>query len=647
MSVSFPLARATCAGLLLVASIAHADEELSQVIVTSTAFRASVRDVVQPVAVLSGEALHQQLGSSIGETLARQPGVSATYFGPAASRPLIRGLGGERVQMLEDGVSALDVSSLSEDHAVSAEDAVARQIEIMKGPATLLYGSGAVGGAINIVTRRIPNGVPDRGATANVELRGDTASRQRSIVATTDLGQDFYALHADGYERRSDDVAIPGGRLVNSDSRGNGGSLGASLIGDAGYVGVSVSHFADNYGVPQANADPLGGSRIDMRQDRYALRGEFMPPGDLVGKLRLSITHSDYQHAELEPGGSIGTQFTQAGNELRATADHRLGGLQGTVGLQYQQIDFQAQGDELFVPPSVTRTAGVFAFEQYERDAVTIEAGLRVERQTVRPAAAAALPDHDGNGVSGSLGALWRLSPTLAVVANLTHSERQVAAPELYADGPHAATSQFVVGDTALRAESALSYDLGLRGSGTVAWEVSLYRNDFANFIYLAPTPALRDGLPVFDYRQGGATLQGVEAVADLPLIERDAGALGLHAAGDYVQGRLRNGGDLPQIPPLRLGGELRWTAPDWNAGVSAWRYFRQDAVAVLETPTAGYTLLGASLNRHWTLAHGALHAFANASNLGNVLARRHSSPLKDIAPLPGRSVTIGLRLEL
>ena len=640
--------RALCAGLILSShGVFAAETDLSEVVVTASAFRASVQDVVQPVTVLSGEALHQQLGSSIGETLARQPGVSATYFGPAASRPLIRGLGGERVQVLEDGVGALDVSALSEDHAVSAEDAVARQIEIMKGPATLLYGSGAVGGAINVVTRRIPQALPTRGATGNLELRGDSASRERSAIATVDIGQDGYAFHADGYDRRTDDVSIPGGRLANSDSRGTGGSVGSSLIGDNGYVGASVSHFADNYGIPQAAGSPPGGPRIDMRQDRYALRGEWAPDSGLVERLRVAATHSDYTHAEIEPTGDIGTLFTQAGNELRLTADHRAGGLKGTVGLQYRQIDFQAQGEEVFVPPSLTRTLGAFAFEQYETDAVTMEGGLRVERQTTTPDKATALPAVGTTGVSGSLGALWRLTPTLSVTANVTQSERQPAAPELYANGPHGATSQYIVGDPGLRSESALSVDLGLRGTSRVNWALSVYRTDFSNFIYLAPTPDRRDDLPAFNYRQAGATFQGFEAVAELPLIEREAGALGLRVSSDYVRGQLRHGGDLPQVPPLRFGGELRWTAADWNAGVSAWRYLQQDKVATYETPTAGYTLLGISLNRHWQLAHGSLHAFLTGSNLADQVARRHSSPLKDIAPLPGRSVTVGLRLEL
>ena len=639
---------ALCAGLICVSSgVFAAETDLSEVVVTSSAFRAQVQDVVQPVTVLSGEALHQQLGSSIGETLARQPGVSATYFGPAASRPLIRGLGGERVQVLEDGVGALDVSSLSEDHAVSAEDAVARQIEIMKGPATLLFGSGAVGGAINVVTRRIPQALPSGGASGNLALRSDSASRERSVIGTADVGQDGFALHADGYDRRTDDVSIPGGRLANSDSRGNGGSVGGSLIGDSGYVGASVSHFADNYGVPQGAAAPPGGPRIDMRQDRYALRGEWAPDGALIERLRAAATHSDYTHAEMEPTGAIGTLFTQAGNELRLTADHRAGGLKGTVGLQYRQIDFQAQGEEVFVPPSLTRTLGAFAFEQYETDAVTMEGGLRVERQTTTPEKTTALPAVGATGVSGSLGALWRLTPTLSVTANVTHSERQPASPELYANGPHGATRQYLIGDAGLRTESALSFDLGLRGTGTVNWALSVYRNAFDNFIYLAPTPDRREGLPLFDYRQAGATFQGFEAVAELPLIERDAGALGLRVSTDYVRGQLRPGGNLPQVPPLRFGGELQWTASDWNAGVSAWRYVAQNDVATYETPTAGYTLLGTSLNRHWQLAHGSLHAFLTGSNLADQIARRHSSPLKDIAPLPGRSVTVGLRLEL
>jgi iron complex outermembrane receptor protein len=640
--------RAWRAGLFLcLAAAAARADQLDEVVVTSSPFRSSVDDVVQPVSVLAGDALHLASGRSLGETLAHQPGLTATYFGPAASRPVIRGLGGQRVQVLEDGVAAFDVSSLSEDHAVSTEDAVARQLEVLKGPATLLYGNGAVGGAVNTVTRRIPETRIPNGLAGTLELKGDSASRERSAVGTLDGSDQGVGFHADAYDRRTQDVAVPGGRIWNSASRGNGGSFGGSLIGDAGFIGASISRFDDHYGIPQAAPNPASSPHIDMRQDRVALRAAYNPDGGPVDALRFTLTHGDYAHAEVDAQGIVGTRFAQAGDELRVTADHHLGGLKGTVGAQYRHVDFAALGSETFVPPSVARSVGAFAFEQYPLERITFEGGLRVEQQSVTPDAASKLPATSGTTLGGALGALWRVGPSISLAANVTRSERQPAALELYADGAHDATHQYLLGSTALRTEAATSIDLGLRGKGRLDWSLSLYRNAFDNFIYLAPTPRVTDALPVFEYRQSRATLEGFEAEAETPLVEGNGRRLTLRLAADAVRGQLADGADLPQIPPLRVGAELQARIGDWNGEISIWHHLRQDAIAPYESATAGYTLLGATLSRRWQLEHGSLLGFVNAGNLGDVIARRHSSPLKDIAPLPGRSVTVGLRLEL
>ena len=624
------------------------DTELSEVIVTSTAFHGAPDDILHPVVVLSGDALHQMIGSSLGETLAQQPGISATYYGPAASRPLIRGLGGDRVLVLEDGVSALDLSALSEDHAVSTEDAVARQIEIIKGPATLLYGSGAVGGAINVVTRRIPATLPAASAGGSLSLRADSASRLRSAVGLADLASDDVTMHADGYTRRSEDVSVPGGHIANSDSRGTGGSLGASLMNEGGYAGVSIGALTENYGIPQAAGSPSGGPRIDMKQTRLALRGEQSLGDGVLQRISLGATHSNYDHSELESDGSVGTQFTQKGTELRLAIDHLLGDFKGTVGAQYRLIDFSAGGTApAFVPQSITQTTGLFAFEQYALGRVSFEAGLRGESQSITPASTTGLGKHDTTSISGSLGALWRISAPVSLAINLTHSERPPSAPELYSNGAHDATQQYIVGDANLGKESALAYDLTLRGSGAVHWELSAYLNQFHDYIYLAPTALVNAGLPVFDYRQADARFSGFEAALTVPLLDTGPARLDLHMAADYVRGQLNSGAKLPQLPPLHGGGELQGSYGDWSASLSAWRYFKQNNVATFETTTEGYTLLGANLNRRWTLSQGSLLVYLNGSNLGDQLARRSTSPLKAVAPLPGRSLTLGLRLEL
>ena len=630
-------------------ALAAGGDPLSEVIVTTTAFHGAPDDVVHPVVVLSGDALRQQMGSSLGETLARQPGITATWYGPAASRPIIRGLGGDRVMVLEDGVAALDLSGLSEDHATSTEDAVARQIEIIKGPATLLYGSGAVGGAVNVVTRRIPSQQPQPALQGTAELRGDSASRQRAAVGTLDaaLSEDL-SVHADGHYGANDDIRIPGGTLANSDSRGGGGSVGFSLLNDAGFVGMSAGALMQNYGIPQAAGSPPGGPRIDMKQTRVSLRGEQSLGDGPLQRIGLSATHSLYEHDELEDDGSVGTQFKQNGTEARIALDHLLGDFKGTVGIQYRRIDFSTSGTKSFVPATLTNTPAAFAFEQYAVGPLTLEGGLRTEYQHIAVTATPALPSYSGLATSGSLGALWRIAAPVSMAVNVTHSDRHPSATELYANGAHEATQQYLVGNSALRRESATDIDLTLRGNHGLRWELSAYSNRFKNYIYLAPTGQFNTALPVFNYRQADAKFVGFEAELTLPLLQGGARSLDLRLAADRVQGELADGSKLPQLPPLHFGGELLGSWGNWNATASLWRYSGQHDIAANETPTDGYTLVAASLNRRWSLGDGgSLLLFLNGSNLTDQLARRHSSPLKAIAPLPGRSVTAGLRLAL
>ncbi len=632
------------------AAAAAPAETLSEVVVTTTAFHGSPEDVIHPIVVLDAADLLRERGSSLGETLARQPGITATWFGPAASRPLIRGLGGERVQTLEDGLGSLDVAALSEDHAVAVEDGVADQIEILKGPATLLYGSGAVGGAVNVLTRRILLQVPESPA-GEASLQADSATGEQSANANLRWGWGPVGLHVDGYSRDSERLRTPAGNVANTGRHASGGSMGASWVGDAGFLGLSFSRLDDRYGIPQAVLDPAGGPQIVLRQDRATLRSEWRQPAEGWENLRLSFVDVDYRHAEVEPDGAVGTLFEQQGQELRLTGDHRFGGWLGTVGLQYRQVDFAAAGEEVFVPPSASRLLGLFAFEQFALGASTVEAGLRWERQTLAPDATTSLPRYEASAFSGSLGLLRPLGDGVALMANLSLSQRHPAAPELYADGPHAATQQYVIGDAGLAREQARAIDLALRGGdhGTaLRWELGVYLNDFDEFIYMAPTTEVADELPVFRYRQADARFRGFEAQLQWPLWQDGARELTLDLGADHVRGQLRGGGNLPQMPPWRLGAGLSFESAGWKAGVSAWRYARQDRVAEYETPTDGYTLLEARVEHHWVLRTGQrLSATLRGGNLADQLARRHSSPLKDIVPLPGRSVTLSLRLAL
>ena len=646
-----------------------ADEQLEEVTVTALAMQSSVDDAIQPVEVLSDAQLQQQLSSSLGETLAKQPGVTATYFGPTASRPIIRGLSGERVQMLEDSLSSLDVSSLSEDHAVSIEDSLAKQIEIVKGPAALLYGSGAVGGVVNVLSNRIPEQPFDKPITGSLQLRADSATHETAGVGQLNLSSEHVAVHLDGYKKDSDDVSIPGsafsaqakaellaedpnafipqGRIYNSASHSKGGAAGASWLGDAGFVGVSVSGFDTYYGVPIAPGEtPADGSHIDMQQTRVDMKARWDVNGDVLQSVQLRAAHNDYQHAELESDGNIGTQFNQQGTEVRISADHQLGDLHGSAGVQYRYLDFAAQGDERFVPPSITRNLGVFAYEQYRMDPITLEAGLRIEQQHIDPSTDSGYAAYRKNATSASLGGLWKITDEHSLAINVTHSQRHPSATELYADGAHEATGQFIIGDTSLRPESANTLDAIWRGGDILHWHVSAYLDQFQDYIYLAPTGDSEDDLPVYVYRQADARYVGAEAALRWHVFEQDTQHLDVQLTTDTVRATLQDGSPVPQIPPFRIGVEFDYTRNDWQTTLSAFRYSKQERVADNETPTDGYALVDASVSRDWLLSNAlTLKTFLKGSNLTNADARRATSPLKEYAPLPGRSATLGLTL--
>lgn len=645
---------------------------LSEIVVTATPFERSPLEIAQPTIVLSGDTLRRDLAASLGETVAKQLGVTGSYFGPNASRPVIRGLGGERVQMLEDGIEALDVSALSSDHAVSIEGIAADQVEILKGPATLLYGNGAVGGLVNVRTNRVHSTLPSD-VNGAFELRGDTALGERTGAARIDAPLGPIALHVDAFHRRTDDVRIPDyapsrvereilaangegfgprGRIANSDGSAEGQAIGASYVGARGYLGVGYTRYVTDYGLPGAESGPDGGPRIDMAQNRYDLAAALDGGDGWFRKLRLQGTYSDYRHAELEADGATGTQFDQTGYEQRVALDHALGAWRGTAGVQVRDVDFVALGDEAFVPASRTRNTGAFVFEErpvdLARGSLTLELGARAERQTIRPDATRGLPDYAATSTTGSAGVVWTFRPDVALALNLTHAERHPTSTELYADGPHAAVQRFEVGDPTLGRERSNAFDVSLRSAGdtSIRWQVNAYVNDFADFIYLQPTGAVQDGFDVYDYLQGGARFTGLEAEVNLPLGTVRGGSVEMRLAGDAVRATLDGGGPVPQIPPLRVGTELSWRADAAGASLSVWRYARQSRVAAFERPTDGYTLVGLDVDRHVRTSFGKLLLFVKGGNLLNVDARRHTSPLKELAPLPGRSLTAGARLE-
>jgi iron complex outermembrane recepter protein len=662
--------------------------ELEEIIVTASPLRVGATDLVQAAIVLSGEDLSRRVASSLGETLASQPGMTASFFGPRASRPIIRGLAGERVLMLQNGVAALDVSNLSPDHSVGIEEILADQVEVLKGPSTLLYGSGAVGGVVNVVDGRIPSRELE-GWSGVGELRGETVDDEMSAAGRVDGRVGAFGLHAHGYYRETDDYDIPGyawskfarrealehgeepdltrGVVTNSDSETKGGAIGLAWFGDGVTVGLSWARHETDYGLPGpgehaheeeefaagrskvaavATGEDLHEEeeliRIDQTQDRFDFKAEWSGLGGFVDNVLLRAAYNDYEHAELE-GAEIGTLFEQTGLDTRLHVGHApLAGWAGTLGVQYTDTDLEAFGAEAYVPPSQTQAYSLFLIERQRFDRLTVDFGGRLERQEIDTEAG--LRDYSGTAFTLAGGLLWDFNDALKGALQLTHSERHPQAAELYANGPHLAVGRFEIGDDRLGTETANTIDLGLRREGDVHWHVSLFYSDFGDYIYVEPTGEEEDGLPVYQYLQADAEFYGFEAEIEFPLAKLAGGALEGRLGADYVRGKLSRGGDLPQIPPVRLLAALEYDRGPLHAAVDLQWFDEQTDTARDETPTDGGTLLGAELSYRWETRGPGVLVFLRASNLLDEELRRHSSPLKDYLPLPGRSLLLGIR---
>lgn len=624
-----------------------------------------------PAAVLGGRELSLARESTLGETLKNLPGVSASGFGPNASRPVMRGLDGERVRITQNGTGILDASSLSFDHAVAIDPLVIEQIDVVRGPAALLYGGSAAGGVVNATDYRIPRERLD-GITGRGELRLGGAANQKNGAVVLDAGSGALAIHGDVYERNSDDLDIPGhavsarksrldgtprgsnGRLRNSAARGDGGALGASLVFDHGYAGLSYASYNNKYGTV-AEEDVV----IDQNSKRWDFASELDDLGGPVERVKLRLSHTDYAHVEIA-GGTPETRFSNRGLEGALEVGHGgIGRLAGTLGLRFQNARFQALGAEAFVPGNRTRSRGIYLYEALPLDLFApndakLSLGGRLDRVDV---------DSSGDGdfgapmsrgfTPGSLaaGAWLRLDGQWSISANLSHDERAPSYFELYANGPHVATGQFEVGRADFDEERSNGVDVRLDWrSGRNSLSVSAYRTRFDNFIGLFDSGTAievepGEFLPEARFGQVRAIFSGIEAEGKFRIHE-SRGTLDLTVRGDYVRARNRDtGGNLPRIAPLRLGFGLNYARDRFTSRLDVLHAFRQNRTDAFELPTDGYTSVNATLTYLLpTTRH--LEAFARADNLLNEEIRDHASFLKDIAPQGGRSLLIGLRGE-
>lgn len=623
----------------------HADQ-LDAIVVNAVPGGQKADQIVAPVAVLAGSALDDAKGVSLGDTVSSIPGVQSSGLGSAVGRPVIRGLDGPRVAVLENGLSSQDVSNVSQDHAVTLEPFLADQIEVLKGPATLLYGSGAIGGVVNVVDGRIPEKAPVNGFAGRAEVRSDPVSDGKTGLLRLDAGNDTFAIHVDGMHRDNEDYDIPGGTLANSAVKTTSGAVGASVLGSWGFVGLSVSRFLDLYGSPAEPGDPAEGEEpvhIKMAQTNYTLKGGLVEPIDGIAKVDFSFGHGSYQHVEYE-GADAGTTFTTHSNQGRLLVTHEpIAGWDGAFGVQTQHRQFAAVGEETFVPATTTSGVGVFLTEQRDFGPVKVELGARHDKQSVDPDDG---PKRRFAPNSFSAGVAWRFAEQWHLSLNLDHAERAPSEEELFANGPHEASNTFEIGSD-LSKEKSNQAELGLHFHGEfVEGKVAAYYNRYKNFIYLADTGEIEDDLPVRVWSQNDATFRGAEAEATFHLAKGPSGHWDLRIFGDTVRATLTDGaGNVPRIPAGRVGSTLSWKADGLRASVGAVRYMKQDKVAAFETDTAGYTLVNAHFA--WTFVNderSQWEAFVDGNNLTNQTARPATSLFKDVAPQPGRNVSVGVR---
>jgi len=650
--------------LVLVSSGLSAAEELKKITVESTVLHA------QSIEVITDEELERKLSNSIGETIKNEPGVSSTYFAPGASRPIIRGLGSNRVRVLENGIDSLDASSASEDHAVSIEPYTADQIEILRGPATLRYGPGAIGGVVNIINQRIPT----RNDFAPLEISGrvDHATVSDGNTGSLQLrgSQNSFSWTIDGLTRDTNDYDIDGfanedepenkGRLGNSDVETDQYGFGGSYVTDKALAGLAFSRYDTNYGVPGAEE---GDIRIDLKQYRYDSLFELYDLSDAIESISLRSTYNNYRHFEIEESGEIATTFDNEELESRLEIVNRVNQQwDNTFGFQYNDREFSAVGEEAFVQPVDEKRYGIFAISHYHTDMWDLEGGLRYDRDEFEPDSG---EDEEFDVLSVSLGATRFLQNNLELSVFASRTERAPQETALYADGPHLATLTFETGSTDIDKETSYNLEIGLQQQGKrTGWKVNAFYNQIDDFIYLASADTNNDGIAdrvdeegvfeldgellVANFANEDATFYGFEAEVNHQLIQTNKYTLDGRVFGDYVRAEFDDNdlGDVPRITPARIGAGAVLSYDTWQTAVDVIVTTDQNKEGDLETDTDGFTMLNASVNKTVYVGESDLNIFVKGENLLDEDARQHASFTKDRVVLPGRNLIFGISID-
>lgn len=659
-------------------TFAQTKDEGVEIVVTANPIPKNPFESAQPVSVLDKKELTTIDSSSLGNALKNEAGVTSSSFSPGAGRPIIRGLGGDRVRIMENGLATNDVSNTSPDHPVNTDVLNADQIEIVRGPATLMYGPSAIGGAINVIDGKIPEELPLKDIEGSAVVRGGTADRERSagIEATTFV--DNVAFHFDASTRRSDDYKINGyartknkreaeelefpepyGTLDFSDSFNRNLSFGSSYIFNEGFLGAAITYIDSEYGLPNGENDVS----IDMRQPRLELKGRYNSPAELLRYLSFNSGISDYKHTEFE-GEEVGTIFKNKGNDSRIEIGHEklLGTLEGAFGVQFQNTKFKAIGDEAYQAPTDTLIVSPYLFEEVPlNDKFTFQTGIRTDSQSTDVTDYTSIAGETFNSLSRdftsfsqSVGITFLPYENYSFGLSISNSERAPVGQELFANGPHVATAAYEIGDINLKKEKALGVDLTLRRkdgllTGSLGGFVSRYRD----YIGLNANGEELDGLPVFLFQSQNVDFHGIESLVSLNLagkseFERSTNDLSIFVQQDWVWAKDRDSNDaLPRIPPLRLITGLNYKKDSFGAKFEVEHSVRQDRVTEFESETPSYTTLNIVFTKDVELfGYMPTQLFVEGRNLTNEQIRNHTSFIKDLAPLMGVNVMAGLRIS-
>jgi len=680
--------------------------------VYATPLHTSTIESALPVNVIAGDDLKLKQASTLGETLKNEVGVHSNFYGSVASSPIIRGLDGPRVLITQNGLDAGDASRVGPDHSVATETSTASQIEVLRGPATLFYGSGAIGGVVNIVDNRIPT---SSDTVADWLLQYNDVSNEKQGSFSIQTGHNNIAVHLDAFWRDAGDYKLPKGfdsheheeaheeeetqptHLASSDSQSSGFTLGTSYLFDQGFIGFSYGTMDRDYGIPGHSHDEDSeehdegsegieeGTHAEMTQDRFQLLSEVNFDQVFIKQLASKFAYTDYQHQEIE-NGAIGTTFTNKSMEMKADLYHQeYKGWQGAWTLHYKHSDFEAVGEEAFAPPSKTDSFAIAWLEEKHFGDLLLQLGARAEQVTINASdTIIGFSDHDTqqvsfsqqsfNPLSTSLGLVWDYQSGYNVGLSLAVSQRAPSAAELFSFGSHIGTGTFEVGamynieqegdenhaelsSQNPDVETSYSVDLTWRKfEGDFGFVVSAFYNQINDYYYQQDTGLLfesdhdehavgddvehEEGSPILVYQQDDVNMYGLEA----EFFYQITGSVKANLFGDYINAQLSDGGNLPRIPPMRLGTSLQYQGNSYDGELSINHYFDQSNIAPLETVSKGYSLIDMNMNYYIDGLGNDLVVYIKGSNLTDEVAKVHSSFLKDISPLPGRNFSIGIR---